>query len=415
MSQTRKKSMSVIYNGVEIWQDLSEYLEKFNYEDPVDDSDSISMDVIDRDLKWSRSWAPQKGDQIMPSIITENWNYEGEKMTIACGSFIVDDYEFSGPPLTGSINGVSAPVNTGFKETANTKTWEAATVQVIARELANKYGLQLVYDCTAEIPVAKMEQSGQTDSEFLKGLCDKYGMGLKLYANRMVIFDFAAYYGKTPVLTITPEMVQKWSYRSTMQGTYTGAKVSYTNPETKQTVEVLVGTEERLYKTTQKADNEADARLIGEAAIRTANRKETVMQLTLPPKLSLAATNTVTVSGFGVMDGKYFIEQVSHSISRKSYSMQVKLSRVPESTDEPESAGQDGGETSGTNESGGDYVIQKGDTLWDLAREWYGSPQRCTEIYQKNAAVIEAEAKRRGKASSNNGYWIFPGTTIVKP
>ena len=62
-----------------------------------------------------------------------------------------------------------------------------------------------------------------------------------------------------------------------MQGTYTGARVSYTNPGSKQTVDVLVGTEERLYKTTQKADNEADARLIGEGAILNANRKAATM------------------------------------------------------------------------------------------------------------------------------------------
>ena len=72
---------------------------------------------------------------------------KGSGMTIVCGSFVVDDFSFSAPPLKGSINGVSAPVDTSFKETPNTRTWEAATVQLIAQELANKYGLQLVYDC----------------------------------------------------------------------------------------------------------------------------------------------------------------------------------------------------------------------------------------------------------------------------
>lgn len=411
MSQTRKKSLSVVYNGVEIWNDLSASLESFEYQDPVDESDSISFTIVDRDLKWSRMWAPQKGDRILPSIITENWNYEGERMTIVCGSFVVDDFNFSAPPLLGSINGVSSPVDTSFKETLNTKTWEVATVRLIAQELANKYSLQLVYDCTQDISVSKMEQSNQTDSDFLKSLCNKYGLGLKIYANRMVIFDFQMYYGRNPVLTITPDMVSKWSYRSTMQGTYTGAKVSYTNPGTKKTVEVLVGTEERLYKTTQKADNEADARMIGEAAIRNANRKETTMQITLPPKLSLIATNTVQLSDFGIMDGKYFIEQVSHNVSRKSYTMQVKLSRIPENSQEQKT--NDGASTH--QETGGAYVIQKGDTLWELAQEWYGDPTKYTEIYQANAAAIEADAKRRGKSSSNNGYWIFPGLTITKP
>ena len=78
MSLTRKKSLSVVYNGVEIWNELSDSLESFEYQDPVDESDSISFTLLDRDLKWSRMWAPQKGDRILPSIITERWNYEGE-------------------------------------------------------------------------------------------------------------------------------------------------------------------------------------------------------------------------------------------------------------------------------------------------------------------------------------------------
>lgn len=330
MAQPRKKSMSLIYNGTEAWKDISPYLEKFSYEDSVDESDSVSLALSDRDLKWSRTWTPVKGDVIIPSIILENWNYENEKRTIACGTYLVDDFSFSCPPMLCSINGVSAPVNTDFKETENTKTWEAATVRLIAAEIAGRYGLKLAYESGADIQIAKMEQSNQTDSDFLKKLCEKYGLGIKIYANQIVIWNFKDYYAKEPILTIVPEMTSKWSYNSTMQGTYTGAKVSYTSPNTKDTVEVMVGVEGRLYKTTQKADSEADARIIGESAIRNANRKESAMKLSLTPGAFIYATATVLLNGFGTMDGKYFVEKVSHSVSKKAYSLQVSLSRILE-------------------------------------------------------------------------------------
>lgn len=356
----RKKSLSIVYNGVQVWQQLDPYIEKFTYTDAVDASDEISFSVIDRDLKWVNAWIPVKGDVIQPSIILENWNYEGEKMTVICGSFVVDDFGFSSPPLMGEINGVSSPVNTDFKETENTKTWEAATVRLIGAEIAAKYGMTLAYEADGDIQVAKMEQSSKTDSAFLKGICEKYGLGMKVYANRLVIWDYQKYSAAAPILVLTPAMVSKWSYRSTMQGTYTGAKVSYTDPNTKKTVDVLVGTEGRIYKSTQKADNEADARLIGEAAIRNANRKERTMQITMPPKLSLSATRTVQLSGFGKMDGKYFVEKISHNIGRKSYTMQVNLSRIP---DEAAQEATDGAADSGA----GTYVVQSGDTLWDIS------------------------------------------------
>lgn len=411
MTMTRKKTVNVVYNGIEVWKSLDPYLESFSYFDSVDESDKISFSVNDRDLKWVNSWMPQTGDVIQPSVILENWNYEGEKMTVACGDFVVDDFSFSSPPLSGSINGVSAPVNTSFKETMNTRTWEAATISLIASEIASKYGLTSIYDAP-EIQVVKTEQSNQADSDFIKSLCQKYGLGMKVYANRLVIWDYKTYFKKRPVIVLTPQMVSKWSYRKSMQGTYTGAKVSYTNPATKKMVEVIVGTPERLYRTTQKADNEADARLIGEGAVLNANRKAETMQITLSPKLSIMACMTVQLSEFGKMDGIYFVEQVSHTIGRKSYTMQLKLSRITEN-------GESGnGETAGSNASTAgaeSYVIKKGDTLWDLAKKKYGNGSKYTLIYEANKDAIEADAKKHGKSSSNNGYWIYPGLTITIP
>ena len=399
--------MSLIYNGTEAYSELAPYLEQITYTDSVDESDMISLELSDRDLKWRNAWIPQKGDILIPALTLEDWNYEGEKRTIQCGSFIVDDFGFSSPPAIGNINGVSSPVNTGFKETENTKTWEAATVQLIAGEIAGKYGLNLVYEAQ-EIAVAKIEQDKRTDSDFLKTLCEKYGLGLKVFYNRLVIWDYREYLGRTPITEIKPEMCSKWSYRSSMQGTYTGARVSYKNPKTKKMVDVLVGTEERLYKTNQKADSEADARLIGEAAIRNANRRESTMQLTMPPQLLLMATLTVRLNGFGRMDGAYFIEKVTHQIGRKAYVMQVLLSRIPESDSEKISAPTEAG-------IGNVYIVQKGDNLWDLSQEFYGTPSRCEGIYRANKDRIETEAREHGKSNSSNGYWIWPGTPLDIP
>ena len=405
--KTRKKSVSLIYNGTEAYSELAPYLEQITYTDSVDESDMISLELSDRDLKWRNAWIPQKGDILIPALTLEDWNYEGEKMTIQCGSFIVDDFGFSSPPMIGNINGVSSPVNTGFKETENTKTWEAATVQLIAGEIAGKYGLNLIYEAQ-EIAVAKIEQDKRTDSDFLKTLCEKYGLGLKVFYNRLVIWDYREYFGRTPVTEIKPEMCSKWSYRSSMQGTYTGARVSYKNPKTKKMVDVLVGTEERLYKTNQKADSEADARLIGEAAIRNANRRESTMQLTMPPQLLLMATLTVRLNGFGQMDGAYFIEKVTHQIGRKAYVMRVLLSRIPEGDSEKISAPTETG-------TGKAYIVQKGDNLWDLSQKFYGTPSRCEEIYRANKDRIETEAREHGKSNSSNGYWIWPGTPLDIP
>ncbi len=411
MSSPRRRTVKIVYNGVDAQSEISKYLEKFTYEDSTDKSDMISLSVADRDLKWREAWIPEKGDTILPSIIYENWNYEGEKITVICGSFMVDDFEFSGPPFRGSINGVSSPANTDFKETENSKTWEAATVQLIAGEIAGKYGMSLVYEA-GDIPVAKTEQNKQTDSKFLKGICDKYGLGLKVYSNRLVIWDYRQYFAKPVVATITPSMLSRYAYKSTMRGTYTGAKVSYTNPKTKKTIEIMVGQEGRIYKSNQKADSEADARLIGENAILMANRKETTMQLIFKTRIAVYATQTVQLSGFGKADGKYFVEGVSHSIAPKNGDMQVRLSKIPDA------ATQDTGEDARTDAGaakGEIYTVKKHDTLWDIARNRYKDGSKSAVIYTANKETIEDAARKHGKKDSGNGYWIFEGTTLVLP
>ena len=116
MSGERKHYIQVTYNGVDAYKMIDPYMSQFTYIDSVDESDTISLSLTDRDLRWVASWIPQKGDVILPSIILENWNYLSEKMTFLCGSFVVDDFSFTGPPAEGSINGVSAPVSTRSEE-----------------------------------------------------------------------------------------------------------------------------------------------------------------------------------------------------------------------------------------------------------------------------------------------------------
>lgn len=64
------------------------------------------------------------------------------------------------------------------------------------------------------------------------------------------------------------------------------------------------------------------------------------------------------------------------------------------------------------------YVVKSGDTLTKIGATW-GKTWR--QVYDRNAATIEAAAKAHGRASSrggpNNspGWYIYPGTRLYKP
>ena len=56
-----------------------------------------------------------------------------------------------------------------------------------------------------------------------------------------------------------------------------------------------------------------------------------------------------------------------------------------------------------------------GDNLWDIARVKLGDGSRMNEIYELNRDTIEAAAKKYGRSSSSNGWWIYPGTMLQLP
>lgn len=51
----------------------------------------------------------------------------------------------------------------------------------------------------------------------------------------------------------------------------------------------------------------------------------------------------------------------------------------------------------------------------ELAQKFYGDAYQYRKLYDANKEAIEADARRHGKGSSQNGYWIWPGLVISIP
>ncbi|MGY0692615.1 LysM peptidoglycan-binding domain-containing protein [Virgibacillus sp. FSP13] len=60
------------------------------------------------------------------------------------------------------------------------------------------------------------------------------------------------------------------------------------------------------------------------------------------------------------------------------------------------------------------YVVKKGDTLWDIAREYYGSGLKWRKIWNvsSNKSML---IKRDSRNKTDPGHWIFPGQSLVIP
>ncbi len=61
------------------------------------------------------------------------------------------------------------------------------------------------------------------------------------------------------------------------------------------------------------------------------------------------------------------------------------------------------------------YTVKSGDTLWAIAKKYYGDGSLYTKIYDANKNAIENDAKKHGKSSSSSGHWIYPNLVLTIP
>lgn len=325
----RRAGAALFYNGSDLKAVLDADLISATYTDEAEgSSDTASITLSDRDRRWLNGWHMQDGDRFSLQLFTVDWQKEDDKKSLDCGSFAVDDFAFSGPPMRVKLGGVSAPRDNAFSDTERTKTWEQVTLQEIAQEIAGRYALTLVYDAP-ELTVKATEQAGTADSDFLESLCETWGLCLKVYDNRLVVYDREQYKAKGPVREITPEELNgAFSYAARVSGVYTGAKLAYTDPKTGEDITAEYGSGPRWLALNEQADDATAARQICQSRLAEENHDAVTMQVEIPGDLALAAAQTVQLTGFGSQaDGKYFINTITHSIGSRFVS-RLELCKV---------------------------------------------------------------------------------------
>ncbi|PKM72857.1 MAG: hypothetical protein CVU91_07465 [Firmicutes bacterium HGW-Firmicutes-16] len=325
--KTRSAKVEITYNGQNITIPMGQFATSFSYTDNASgESDGIDINIQDSKKDWMNGM-PTKGATIAAVLKVNDWTKAGDNRRLNCGTFILDDFSFSGPPTTGTISGVSVPAASAFKERKLTKTWEAVTIAEIAKTIAAAASIGLVFDTAASFKIAAIEQSKQTDCEFLCKLCETYGLSMKVYNSKIIIFDRETYKAKAYAGRIDASDMESWSWKTTLAGTYTGGALTYTDPSTEKEITFTTGAGSRVLECAEKADNAADAERILLAAINNANHGSTSMSVSTMGEVKYVAGQTVQITGLGKCNGKYYIDKVTHDLGG-GYKSSYDLSRV---------------------------------------------------------------------------------------
>ena len=234
----RQAAVKIIYNAVDISRDIAPYLLSFEYVDNESHkADTINIMLEDKNHLWMAPWLPAKGDTITASIVTTDWHKPGETISLPCGTFQVDEIEFTGPPSVIEIKGVSVPVSATMRSEIKSRAWEHINLHSIAADIAAASSMTLMYESATNPQYLRVDQVETSDLAFLQTLCEKAAQALKVTANKIVIFDERTYEAKAAVRNIDRlgGDVKHYSLKSKTAGTAKTAIVSYSDPLTGKT------------------------------------------------------------------------------------------------------------------------------------------------------------------------------------
>lgn len=409
MANARKVGLSLSYNGSNLKSLKKDCVESFIFMDIASgESDSIEITLDNTSFRFMKNDKPCKGDKIGATIQLHNWNKTGQTLPCKCGRFVLDDLSFSDPPCICEIGAVAMPVKGEFKGRNRKKTYKNVTVKEIAKTISKRAGVELHYSAK-RIHIKEIEQSTVPDSDFLMSLCEEYGLGLKVFRGKIVIFDEEEYEKKKPIRTINrKEDVINWSWNTTLQGTYTGAKVTYTDSDDNKKHHITIGKKGRMLDVNVTAFSKRDAELKAKAKLAEENKKRTTMTLEIFPDPRIVAASTICLKGFYKLSGKYYVQKVTHRITGKgTYSMSLDVYKVTNRIGVES--------TSNTNSGSGGtavYEVTRCDSLEMIAKKYFGNMKYRDMIYQQNKSVIEAAAKKAGHSSSKNGKILIRGTKL---
>ena len=317
MTQSRSAYIRLTYEGKDITRDISPFLLTFTFTDNASGTaDDISLTLEDRKSIWLTDWMPSKGDKLKASIVVE----DSQTYTLPCGEYDIDQIEYSYPPRVISIKGVSASIKKAMKGEKHSRAWENVTLSTICTDIAASSGLALHYD-GGYVMLERREQVQQSDLEFLEGLCAEHGLNVKISDGKLIVYSEADYDSHDSVTEIDAsfEGLISVKFTSKSAGTYRKAKVKYHHPVKAEYYEAECEDDdeegsERELEIYERVDSQSQAQEVAEKALTQANSKEITASITVKGDTRFLAGLNVTLTGFGMFNGKYFIEKATHTL-----------------------------------------------------------------------------------------------------
>lgn len=294
---------------------LSKYVSGLTYVDnATGEGDTLDV-TFTGSYSFLNKFYPGKKDLLYCTI--EKYSDSSKKKKLVNNqSFHVDSVSFDGL-TTCTIKGISTPPNNCFAKTPRTKTYKKTTLKNIAGIIAKRTGIKLYYNAP-KINIKNIKQNKETDCSFLSSLCTEYGIAMKIYSNKLVIFAEDKFEKKKSITTIKPNHLIEGSLSCDIDliHQYTGFRFKY-KPDKNHTSTnwcKWVNVKPLIFVDIGECDSESDGYLKGSAKVNEANKNMQIVRFEIPGSAKYAAATCIRLNGFyRAINGKYYINQVTHN------------------------------------------------------------------------------------------------------
>lgn len=289
---------------------------------------------------WLKKWLAEAVEAaaggklpIRAVIKPEYWKKGGKLKT---GAFELDSVDASGPPATVTISASSLAFSSGLRQTKKSKVWGNYNLPGIASEIAAGGGMKCRYEADAKPSYDRVEQTRQSDIEFLRKLCQDAGISIKATDGELVLYDQAEYEAKAAVLTI--ENGAKGGYlkyklhSGSADAQYSKCRVRCMDPGTGRCIEGTAEDEDvsgdQCLEVRAKVGSVGEAKELAKKHLRLHNKLAKTATFTLPGDVGLVAGVTVRLKGWGGWDGKYIVTKAIHTVGGGGYTTQIRIRKV---------------------------------------------------------------------------------------
>lgn len=338
----RRIELSIIFEGKDITKDISDSIISCNYRDSINEFDTAELTLHDREGFWIGSWAPQKGDKMEMRLKLINWS-SNSSQEYSIGSFYIDSINYSGSPDIVSLRGISVNLESNIMDGKENNSWEQVTFKKIVEDIASKCELELMCDFDFDRVYGRVEQDMESDFSLLKRLCQEAGINIKLYSDKLILFEDSKYENREAVYkVIKNENCLDYSFSMDDSDTYDGCTLSYYDVMLdKQIEESFIAKQRPGYKRETKRilfikDNKtppgetaeqkkAYLLPLAQKALREKNKNGITGKLDIfGIETLLSSGDVIEVSGFGRFDNRYLITEVTTDFEQYRHSLSIR-------------------------------------------------------------------------------------------